>query len=83
MKTGKPNRWDRTAAILVLLLILGTLGGIYWIQVRERDDRLKAEAAALADRQKVEAERVASERRNRESARQSAEAERKLQEQGL
>ena len=73
----------KTAIVVVLLVILVVLGGIYWNQVRERDDRLKAEAAAQAERQKVEAERLASERRNRESARQSAEAERKLQEQGL
>jgi len=73
----------KTAILVVLLLILVVLGGIYWNQVRERDDRLKAEAAAQAERQKVEAERLESERRNRESARQAAEAERKLQEQGL
>ena len=47
----------KTAILVVLLLILVVLGGIYWNQVRERDDRLKAEAAAQADRQKVEAER--------------------------
>jgi Flp pilus assembly protein TadB len=73
----------KTAILVVLLLVLVVLGGIYWNQVRERDDRLKAEAAAQAERQKVEAERLASERRNQESARQAAEAERKLQEQGL
>jgi hypothetical protein len=73
----------KTAIFIVLLLVLGTLGGIYWNQVRERDDRLKAEAVAQAERQKVEAERLDSERRNRDSARQAAEAERKLQEQGL
>ena len=73
----------KTAILVVLLLVLVVLGGIYWNQVRERDDYLKAKAAAQAERQKVEAERLASERRNQESARQSAEAERKLQEQGL
>ena len=47
----------KTAILVVLLLILVVLGGIYWNQVRERDERLKAEAAAQAERQKVEAER--------------------------
>ena len=73
----------KTAILVVLLLILVVLGGIYWNQVRERDDPLKVEAAAQAERQKVEAERLTSQLRNQESARQSAEAERKLQEQGL
>jgi Flp pilus assembly protein TadB len=73
----------KTAILVVLLLGLVVLGGIYWNQVRERDDRLKAEAAVQAERQKVEAERLASERRNQDSARQAAEAERKLQKQGL
>ena len=32
----------KTAILVVLLLILVVLGGIYWNQARERDDRLKA-----------------------------------------
>ena len=42
----------KTAILVVLLVILVVLGGIYWNQVRERDERLKREAAAEAARQK-------------------------------
>ena len=64
----------KTAILVVLLLILVVLGGIYWNQVRERDERLRREAAAQADRQKEQAERR-SRRRKKEAALQAAEAE--------
>ena len=61
----------------LLVLILLALGGIYWNQLRERDERLKHEAAIELVRQKEQAEIRESERRNRESARKAAEAEAK------
>jgi type VI protein secretion system component VasK len=66
-------------AIAVLLaLILVVLCGIYWNQARERDERLRREAAVELARQKVQAEIEESRRRKKEAAQQAAEAEKEL-----
>lgn len=78
----------KTAILIVLVLILVTLGGIFWNQQRERDDRLKREAAIeLAQQQeaaRVAAEKKALDERNREAVRQhqknEAELDKKLKE---
>lgn len=79
----------KTAIFIVLLLVLAVLGGIFWNQLRERDDRLKREAAIeLAHQQEVEraaAEKRALDERNRENVRRGAEldaeAEKKMKQQ--
>jgi uncharacterized membrane protein len=66
-------------AIAVLLaLVLVVLCGIYWNQVRERDERLRREAAVELARQKEQAEIEESRRSKKEAARQGAEAEKEL-----
>jgi|KBSMisStaDraftv2_1062788.scaffolds.fasta_scaffold5351152_1 hypothetical protein len=68
----------KTVIVLLLVLILAVLGGMFWNQLRERDDRLKAEAAIESARQQQAAEIHESERRNQESARKAAEAEKDI-----
>ncbi len=78
----------KTAILVVLVLILVTLGGIFWNQQRERDDRLKREAVIeLVQQQeaaRVAAEKKALDERNREAVRQhqknEAELDKKLKE---
>jgi Flp pilus assembly protein TadB len=66
-------------AITVLLaLILVVLFGISWNQARERDERLRREAAAELARQKEQAEIEESRRRKKEAAQQAAEDEKEL-----
>jgi hypothetical protein len=54
------------------------LCGIYWNQARERDERLRREAAAELARQKEQAEIEESRRRKKEAALQAAEGEKEL-----
>ena len=68
----------KTAILVVLLLFLVHAGGIYWNQARERDERLRREAAAETARQKEQAEIEESRRRKKEAAVQAAEAEKEL-----
>ena len=66
------------AIAILLALILVVLCGIYWNQARERDERLRREAAAELARQKEQAEIEESRRRKKEAALQAAEGEKEL-----
>ncbi len=68
----------KTAILIVLLLILVVLGGIFWNQQRERDDRLKREASVELARQHEQAEIEASRARKRDAALKAAEGEKEL-----
>lgn len=66
------------AIVVLLALILMVLCGIYWNQARERDERLRRQAAAEVARQREQAEIEESRRRKKEAALQAAEAEKEL-----
>ena len=63
---------------VLLALILVVLCGIYWNQARERDERLKREAAAEVARQNEQAEIEESRQRKKEAAQKAAAAEKEL-----
>lgn len=79
----------KTVILVVLVLILAVLSGMFWNQLRERDDRLKREATIeQAHQQEVAreaAEKKALDERNRENVRRGAEldaeAEKKMKQQ--
>ena len=65
----------RTLIVVLLVLILAGVGGIYWNQLRDRQERQRIEAVAELARQTEKGKIQESERRNRESLRQAIEAE--------
>lgn len=68
--------------VVIVGLLVGILvvaSAIFWVQVREREDRERRAAAIELAREREKAAIRESEERNRASARQAAEAEAQLE----